>query len=304
MDWEISLMRWMTAGDTPVLDALMAAVTVLAPVVAGGAVFAVWRRGGRREAWVLLAALVGAVVISVELQYLLLRPRPELAGLLPAVPTPAFPSGHAAFAAALATFATLLGRRAAAWWAFAGLVMLSRVWLGHHHPTDVLVGAVVGATVAAFLYGTQLAKHEARPRWAWWIWPQFAVVVLASASAYLRLSDFAWLKLPYADKVLHFVLFGMLSFFLVGWLAKMRARWVVAGLVFVSCADEFLQALSPARSFDLGDLVCTLAGVLVFGGAAARLLRRQIHRPGEGQLAQRLDAEVAAVAGELGAAAR
>ena len=231
----------------------------------------------------LLAALVGAMLLSVELQYILLRPRPEALGPLPSIPTPSFPSGHAALVAALATLWTLDGRRGrAATWAFAGLTMLSRVWVGHHYPTDVLVGAVVGVSVAALLFGAYLAQDDLRPRWAWWIWPQAALVVLASACAYLELSRFGWLRAtPYADKVLHFVLFGLLSFFVVGWLARTRAAVVIGGLLAISLVDELLQALSPSRTFDLGDLACTLTGVLLFGLVAARLRPPRPARPAE-----------------------
>ncbi len=44
---------------------------------------------------------------------------------------------------------------------------------------------------------------------------------------------------------------------------------VVVG--FLATADEGLQALSPVRSFDPGDLAATLAGVACLGCIAARL---------------------------------
>lgn len=277
MTWELEWMAALPRGRWPVVDGLMVAVTVLAPLLCLAAPAGLWRSGRRRAALVLLAALLGALALSLELQYILLRPRPSLAGPLPKIPTPAFPSGHAALCGALATFWSFAGRRreAALAWAFAALVMVSRVWLGHHHPTDVAVGGVVGACVAALLYGGYLAD-DPRPRWAWWIWPQLGVVVLASSAAYLGLSDFAWLTVRGADKALHLLLFGLLSFFVVGWLARLRPSLVIAGLACVSTADELLQALSPARTFDLGDLACTLTGVLAGGWAATALLRRAL----------------------------
>jgi undecaprenyl-diphosphatase len=61
-----------------------------------------------------------------------------------------FPSGHTLHAV---TFAVLLSARygwvAAPLWAFAVLVAASRVVLGLHYPSDVLVGAVIGAFTAA-----------------------------------------------------------------------------------------------------------------------------------------------------------
>lgn len=55
------------------------------------------------------------------------------------------PSGHAATAVAGAMALSLMwpaGRALA--WALAVLVMLSRMYLGYHYPSDVLVGAAVG----------------------------------------------------------------------------------------------------------------------------------------------------------------
>jgi undecaprenyl-diphosphatase len=59
---------------------------------------------------------------------------------------PSFPSGHAAGSFAFATFVLATHRRAGL--ALAGvatLVALSRVALGVHYPSDVAVGALVGA---------------------------------------------------------------------------------------------------------------------------------------------------------------
>lgn len=60
-----------------------------------------------------------------------------------------FPSGHTLHAV---SFAILLGSYYPAlhWvlWPFAGLVALSRVVLGLHYPSDVLVGVVIGAASA------------------------------------------------------------------------------------------------------------------------------------------------------------
>jgi len=271
MRWETDILTWMRAATHPALDGLMLAVSVLAPVLAVGSVVWVAHRHGRRAAWVVAAALVGSIVLSLELQFLLLRARPDLGPEAFLVPTPSFPSGHAAMAAAMATIATLGGTRAQAVLLSLGaaLVMLSRIWLGHHYALDVVVGAVVGICISALLFGAYLSKGAGRPRWAWWLWPQVAVVVLASASAYLGLSAFEWLKTPGADKVLHFLLFGLLSFFVVGWLARWPARWVITVVAVLATLDELLQALSPMRTFDLGDLACTLGGIFIFGAVAA-----------------------------------
>jgi undecaprenyl-diphosphatase len=61
---------------------------------------------------------------------------------------PSFPSGHAAGSFAFATFFSCLDRRAA-WVLFpaAFLVAASRIVLGVHYPSDVIVGALLGSTI-------------------------------------------------------------------------------------------------------------------------------------------------------------
>ena len=76
--------------------------------------------------------------------------------------TPAFPSGHAAIAAAGALAATRMFP-GAGWilWPVAAVIAVSRVYLGMHWPSDVLAGLVIGFAVAWFvLGGRRLASHS------------------------------------------------------------------------------------------------------------------------------------------------
>jgi len=74
---------------------------------------------------------------------------PEIHPLVALPDNGAMPSGHAAGAFAAAVAVGLVHPRLR--WpllALAGLVALSRVWLGVHYLTDVIVGAALGAAVA------------------------------------------------------------------------------------------------------------------------------------------------------------
>ena len=117
----------------------------------------------------LLALLYSLLLTNVLLKHLVARTRPWLLveGLIPLVAEGdpnSFPSGHtsAAFAAAMAWWPTLPER----WMKAAGVVMaalmgLSRLYVGVHFPTDVLMGALVGA-LCGYLGWKTLEKLESR----------------------------------------------------------------------------------------------------------------------------------------------
>lgn len=114
-----------------------------------------------------------------------------------------------------------------------------------------------------------------RPRWAWLLWVQLSVVLLATLGAYLGALNLAILTVSGMDKLLHFVLYGALAFFAVGWWAH-RAPWtVLAVLSALAILEEGGQSLSVRRTFSAVDLAATLLGVLVFGSIAGLLVRKR-----------------------------
>ncbi|HEX2765587.1 MAG TPA: phosphatase PAP2 family protein [Candidatus Limnocylindria bacterium] len=130
------------------------AVTIVAAIVlVVGIAIGRWRYGA------LGAAIIGLASIGVELVKLLVaRTRPEILEPLIDEHGFAFPSGHATLSmTAYGVLAVLVGRSrlpVAAKVAMEvgaavviGLVGLSRVWLGVHHPSDVLAGWIAGAVI-------------------------------------------------------------------------------------------------------------------------------------------------------------
>jgi len=161
-------------APNPALAASMDAVHVSARPLFYGAVPIAWGvaglRGGTGAAAAYRLTLVQGSTygLVVGLKRLVGRPRPYVRRALPARadrygPSKgdkyrAFPSGHASLSVALATSVSLthpewyvLGPGAA--WALG--VSLSRLYLGVHYPSDVLVGAMLGA-------GMAVAVHLAR----------------------------------------------------------------------------------------------------------------------------------------------
>jgi membrane-associated phospholipid phosphatase len=135
----------------------------------------------RRRTWrplILLAVAFGGADLAFNaVKELVRRPRPPASILLKPVAGPSFPSGHATQAvvvygmlAALAAGATpRWGRKVVAWASavvVAGLVGLSRLYLGAHWLTDVLAGFALGAAwlfAVLTLARTLATRHRGDP---------------------------------------------------------------------------------------------------------------------------------------------
>ena len=135
-----------------------------------------WRRDGglRTRGMVGAATVAGAGVLDQVLKNTLCRARPSApdAGAFftnfPCFPAKyayaSFPSGHATTAFAAAVLLTLwYPRWAGVWLGLAVLVGLSRVVLGSHFPSDVLVGALLGSAVALVVHAYVPAARRGEP---------------------------------------------------------------------------------------------------------------------------------------------
>jgi membrane-associated phospholipid phosphatase len=131
-------------------------------------IYAGWRRG------LLLLALTmaGAIALEVILKYSFQRTRPTPFFDTPLPNSYSFPSGHALFSfcfyGALAAIITNRMRRRASRlivWTLAALLVvmigISRVYLGVHHPSDVVAGyAVALVWVVAVAFGDRLLSER------------------------------------------------------------------------------------------------------------------------------------------------
>ncbi len=151
------------AGTNPLLDGLMLSFTTLglAYVLALLAV-PLWWRGRRVVALDLLLLLAITLAVTEGIKVATGRPRPceALSDVLmvplygcPLEANRAFPSGHTSRAFAVAALLALRFplRKGSAAFVAAGLIGVSRIYLGVHWPSDVLAGAVLGGMMALLL---------------------------------------------------------------------------------------------------------------------------------------------------------
>ncbi len=129
------------------------------------------KRSGFTNANLLFTSLLAGWVLTEEvLKPLFHRPRPYLSSLgmqvhmlVPLQSNGSFPSG-----AAVISFATLVPFMICYWRskttflaiAWALLIMLSRVYVGAHYPSDVIAGFVFGSTVGLILVWLNIATHN------------------------------------------------------------------------------------------------------------------------------------------------
>jgi len=163
VDWQLFTLVNGLAERWPAVDAVMTAATELGPFVYAGLLVVAWMASRDRPGHdsrtyritLLRAALSGllAVLVNWVFSAAYYRPRPfvarpaEVRLLLPHAPDSSFPSDHVALGAAVTAGAWPVAKR----WlnvvfsVWTVLVAVSRVFVGHHYPSDVLAGLVIGS---------------------------------------------------------------------------------------------------------------------------------------------------------------
>ena len=149
------------AGSAPLLH-VAEAVTLLGDpvgITVAAAVLALvlWQRGHRRLALYVVAARIGAMVLSQGLKHLVDRARPVFEAPVAEALGPSFPSGHALGSAVFWTTCAVLllprvGRPRLLLLGAVGVAVLvsaSRVLLGVHYLSDVTGGLLLGLGWAA-----------------------------------------------------------------------------------------------------------------------------------------------------------
>lgn len=119
-----------------------------------------------------LALILDLLVVNIALKPLIARARPyavlEKIAIITSQPGDhSFPSGHSAcsFAAAWALWRSLPRKWGIAALVLAGLIALSRLYVGVHYPTDVIAGSLIGIALGAAAYAL-VQKTKARRKTA------------------------------------------------------------------------------------------------------------------------------------------
>lgn len=162
-----SISMWLKAYRSPELNQIMTdltalgSVSVLTVISIGVMAVLIWSKN-RMGLGQLSVAGLGAMIWPGILKEFFGRERPDLLEHLVNVSDLSFPSGHSFGASVMyITFALLASRlfksiyQTAFWIVFVclviGLVGLSRIYLGVHHPTDVMGGFCAGGIWAFFV---------------------------------------------------------------------------------------------------------------------------------------------------------
>lgn len=162
----------------PIVDDVMLFITKLGDKgiiwIVLGIIFLIPRKT-RRAALLSLLALVCAHLLCNEVlkDYVgRIRPYEVVTGLTSLIGPQSdysFPSGHAmtSFAAAVVFFRHQRRRLGVPMLTLAILIAVSRLYIGVHYPSDVIIGAVLGTIIAAIfilLFGKRNKKMKKRPR--------------------------------------------------------------------------------------------------------------------------------------------
>lgn len=242
------------------------------------------RIGG--AAWLTIAV---TLAVTLLFQFGVARVRPTDVRLIwPQSEFPSYPSGHTSCAFAAAMLIGLHARTRGVWIgaiSYAALVALSRLYLGQHFPSDLAGGVLLGGGLGIAAYGLLLAPPDAggRLRIRWLFWAQLGIALLATHMAYLDLLPWLLLRWPYADKVLHAVLMGGMTFWLnLIWpgrtwrFGRLAIPLAIAAPLVIIVVEEFAQMLSPYRAFDPLDLASDAIGLLLAWAASQKLLRQPL----------------------------
>ena len=110
-----------------------------------------FRKYWKMVIYAIVSAILARLVFVEIIRWLFPRQRPFMTDnnvnlLLNHYASSSFPSGHAAFFFAISTIVYFYNKKAGIWFLIGSfLIIIARVFVGVHWPSDVIMGALVGA---------------------------------------------------------------------------------------------------------------------------------------------------------------
>ena len=162
--FEASIILWIQENLRGALDGLWLFITHLGDDgilwIIMGIVLLFWKKTRPIGFTVLISLLFDFLIVNVTLKDMIARPRPFVVNeaIVPLVtdvsPYRSFPSGHSggSFAAMFALYKWVPKKVGIPALVLAALVALSRLYVGVHYPTDILIGCVVGFMCSVWAY--------------------------------------------------------------------------------------------------------------------------------------------------------
>lgn len=175
MSWEIEIIRWLQNSSSRPLDYIFLLITCLGTeIVFMAAVMVFYWCINKKEGFKLVNLFMVSQVMTGIIKVMVRRTRPYATGKVEAILQEtdgySFPSGHSKNIAVVGTYVSLWSRKSKKFPLIASasailvlLVMLSRMYLGQHYLTDVLVGMAIGLAVTIsgyFLFDLLGDKEE------------------------------------------------------------------------------------------------------------------------------------------------
>ena len=160
MNYEIFQAINQLAGNHLLMDPFMVFVTEKALIIFALVLLSMWFFGNEKNKYtVVYATFTGVLglVINFIIGQIYFEPRPFVTHsvnmLIPHAVNASFPSDHTTGAFALALGILLWNRKIGiATVLFAALTGLSRIYVGHHYPFDVLGSIIVGIVASLLVY--------------------------------------------------------------------------------------------------------------------------------------------------------
>lgn len=171
---DLQIFEWINgfAGNTAVLDAVMKFLSSVVIYILIGILIVIACFSKKRAfAFIGLIGIILGMGINYLITLLYARPRPfmihDVTLLINKAPSASFPSDTTVIAFAAACALWLISRKMG-WFfvAIAFLIAVSRVYVGHHYPTDVLAGGIVGIATTLWikmLYIRMFWKKKLKP---------------------------------------------------------------------------------------------------------------------------------------------